>query len=234
MIIYLCTVLMFFVGIILCYIERIKICNCKNERIKKVVNLVSNEKLYDYLVNIMVTFLGVTIAIIFTDYNTEQQEREQTIEFLNDVLLTELGTKSQFILTAIIEMDKEPVEEKRSFEPEKVFETMKIYPLSPVLSLEILLEDSPYKYTISRYTYSALIDCRMNFAVQKNRMENTTNIEEMKKHLDVMLITFNQACKVVEIELKYQNRKIKENDVYIMIDKLYDELNENEEVMSIG
>lgn len=111
---------------------------------------------------------------------------------------------------------------------------MKIYPISPILSLEILLTDSPYKYTISRYTYSALIDCRMSFALQKTRIENATDIEKIENHLKAMPSNFSRVCEIIKIELRYQNKEINEDDVYSEIDKLYDELRKNEDSIVIG
>lgn len=49
------------------------------------------------------------------------------------------------------------VEIEQHFKQEEMFETLKVYPISSVMSLDILLTDSPYKYTISKYSYSALI-----------------------------------------------------------------------------
>ena len=112
--------------------------------------------------------------------------------------------------------------------------TMKIYPISPVLSLDMLLTDSPYKYTISRYSYSALIDCKMNFVVQKARIDHSGSIQEMAEHLLKMYYDFERAYKVVEIELKYQNGEMNENHVYKEIDKLYDELRENKEAIVVS
>ena len=119
-------------------------------------------------------------------------------------------------------------------DPEKLFEAMKIYPISPVLSLDMLLTDSPYKYTISRYSYSALIDCKMNFVVQKARIDHSGSIQEMAEHLTKMYYDFERAYKVVEIELKYQNGEMNENHVYKEIDKLYDELRENKEAIVVS
>lgn len=49
-----------------------------------------------------------------------------------------------------------------------------------------------------------------------------------------MLSDFSRACEIVEIELKYQNKEISEEDVYNEIDKLYDELRKNEDSIVIG
>jgi len=245
------TIIVFITGILLCCVKAGKFNNCKSKIVKKIVQYLSESDLNGYLINTMVAFLGVTVAIAFANLNTIQQEKRQTINFLNDVVLTELDTKAAFVTNAMIGMDVDSfikaeieaegipddeisVEVKQPFDPQKMFNTLKVYPISPVLSLDILLTDSPYKYTISRYSYSALIDCRMNFIAQKNRIDNADNIGEMIDHLSKMSVDFYRACEIIEIELKYQNNEIDEDEVHREIDKLYDELRENEDAMVIG
>lgn len=245
------TVIIFIIGVLLCFIKGRKFNNCKSNTLKKILGCFSNDDFNGYLVNTMVAFLGVTVAIAFANFNTAQQEKKQTINFLNDVVLTELDTKAAFVTTAMIGMDVDSfikaqieaegipedeisVEIEQPFDPEDIFETTKVYPLSPVLSLDIVLNDSPYKDTISRYSYSALIDCRMNFIAQKTRIDNSDSIEEMVKHLSKMSVDFNRAYEIIQIELKYQNNEISEDDVYKEIDKLYDKLREYEDSMVIG
>ena len=111
---------------------------------------------------------------------------------------------------------------------------MKVYPISPVSSLDMLLMDSPYKYTISRHSYSALIDCRMNFIAQKAAIDNSRSIREMAEHLSKMSYHFERAYKIIEIELRYQNHEISEDDVYEEIDRLYDELRKSEDSIVAG
>lgn len=236
------TIIIFIIGILLCCVKAGKFKNCKSKIIKKIVQYLSNGNFNDYLINTIVAFLGVTVSIAFANFNTIQQEKEQTIEFLEEVVLTELDTKATLVVNALFVMDVDnhlkveikvngedvPVEIEQPCSPEEMFDTMKDFPLSPVLSLDILLNDSPYKNTISRYTYSALLDCRMSFIVQKNRIDSSTSIEEMIKYLSNMSDTFSRACKIIEIELEYQNNKITEEDVQKKINKLYDELREKE------
>lgn len=235
------TIFVFITGILLCGVKIGKFNNCKSKVVKKIVNGLSDSDLNGYLINTLVAFLGVTVAITFANINTTQQEKKQTIEFLEDVLRTELGIKATFVTTAMIGMDVDSfikveieaegipddeisVEIEQPFDPDDMFETIKIYPINPVVSLDIVLNDSPYKDTISRYSYSALIDCRMNFIAQKARIDNADSIEEMVKHLQKMSIDFDRAYKIIEIELDYQNKKISEDDVHDEIDILYKEL----------
>lgn len=239
-----------FFGILLCCIKEGKFNNCKSRVIRKIVKCFSEHELNRYLIDTVVAFAGVTIAIAFANFNTIQQEKEQTIEFLEEVVLTELGTKATFITVAKVGMDVDSfieveieakgipddeisVEIEQPFDPEDMFETMKIYPINPVVSLDIVLNDSPYKNTISRYTYSALIDCRMNFITQKAKIDSSDDIEEMEKHLKYMETDFYFACEVVKIELKYQRKEIKESDVEDEIGRLYNEFKKSENAVVI-
>jgi len=168
------TIIVFIAGILLCCVKAGKFNNCKSKIVKKIVQYLSNNDLSGYLINTMVAFLGVTVAIAFANLNTTQQEKRQTINFLNDVVLAELDTKAAFVTNAMVGMDVDSfikaeieaegipedeisIEIEQPFDPQKMFRTLKVYPISSVLSLDILLTDSPYKYTISRYSYSALI-----------------------------------------------------------------------------
>lgn len=245
------TIIILIIGVFLCFIRGKEFNSLKPLFIRKILEFFSKKDFNEYLVNIMVVFFGVTSAIVFANFNTEKQEEKQTIDFLEDVVLTELETKAAFVTEAMIGMDVDSyfkveieaegvsedeisVEIEQKFDSEAMFETLKIYPISPVLSLDILLTDSPYKYTISRYSYSALIDCRMNFIAQKTRIDNSNSIEEMEKYLNDMAIDFYRACEIIEIEKKYQNREISEDEVKSEINKLYDELRKNENSFVIG
>lgn len=240
------TVIIFILGAFLCFIRGKSFDNCRAASLKKTLEVLSNNNFNDYLVNTMVAFLGITTAITFTNFNTIRQEEKWTIEFLEDVLLTELDTKINLLNEAISGMDMDSgmkaeigmeesdvgeisMDVEEPSDPEKLFETMKVYPISPVSSLDMLLTDSPYQYTISRYSYSALIDCRMNFTMQKSGIDDSENIQEMVNHLSKMSFDFKRARRIIEIELEYLNNKISEDDVYKQIDQLYDELRKNED-----
>ena len=70
--------------------------------------------------------------------------------------------------------------------------------------------------------------------MQKTRLENAESIEEMQKHLEHMIIDFQNAFKIVEIELDYQKGNIREEEVYNQIDKLFEELRKNGDALVIG
>lgn len=245
------TIITFLIGAALCLVKGKTFDHCRPEIFRKLLRLFSNSELNGYLVNTMVAFLGITLAITFTNFNTVRQEQRWTVEFMEDVLLTEIDTKITLLEEAIAGMDTDPdsevqtetealdggeisIDVREPSDPQRLFETMKVYPISPVSSLDDILEDAPYKYTISRYSYSALIDCRMNFAAQKTRIDHAGSIGEMTEHLRKMLSDFERAHKIIEIELQYQNRRIRENEVKTGIKKLYDELRKDEEAIVIG
>ena len=56
----------------------------------------------------------------------------------------------------------------------------------------------------------------------------------MAEHLSKMSYHFERAYKIIEIELRYQNHEISEDDVYEEIDRLYDELRKSEDSIVAG
>ena len=248
---YKITIMIFFLGIFLVCIRGREYSNCKSKIVKTILEWISRENLNEYLVNTMIAFLGVTAAILFTNFNTTQVEKKQTIKYLDDVLVNGVEIEGAFVTRAMFGLDPSAyiqviiegegiteentsVEIEQEFKPEDLFETMKVYPLSSALSLDILLNDAPYRHTISKYSYSALNSIRKSLALQKTRLENAESIEEMQKHLEHMIIDFQNTFMIVEIELDYQKGNISEEEVYNQIDKLFDELIENEDVLVIG
>ena len=245
------TIITFLIGAVLCLVKGKTFDHCRPEILRKLLRVLSNSELNGYLVKRVVAFLGITLAITFTNFNTVRQEQRWTVEFMEDVLLTEIDTKITLLNEAAAGMDTDSdseirietealdggeisIDVKEPSDPQRLFETMKVYPISPVSSLDDILEDAPYKYTISRYSYSALIDCRMNFMAQKTRIDHAGSIEEMTEHLRKMLSDFERAHKIIEIELRYQNGRIGESEVKTEIKKLYDELRKNEEAIVVG
>lgn len=248
---YFITIVVFLFGILLTCIRGRKFEKMESKNIRKLLGWISKNDINEYFVNTMIAFLGVTSAIAFTNFNTLKEEKNQTINYLEEVLLAELDTKGILATEAMLELnpnaylhvtiggegiteENTSVENEQKFESEDIFQTVKRYPISPVLSLDMLLTNAPYMHTISEYTYSALISSRSSLALQKIRLEDAETIEEMQKHLEYMIIDFNHTRKVVEIELEYQKGNIKKDDVYNQIDKLFEELKENEDVLVIG
>ena len=245
------TIVIFSVGILLCQIREREFDDCKWTIVKRFLGFISKERINEYFVNIVVAFLGVTIAILITDIHTVNENKKETIDYIETVLLEELYLKEAFLtevmiglnpsdyIQAIIETENvdgndKSIEIESKYDVEKLFETIKIYPIVPIMSLDTFLTDSPYEQTISRGSLSALKSCRDSLTLQKIRMENADNIENMQRHLEYLVNDFYHIQKIVQIELEYQKGKISEEDVYNQIDKLYDELRENKDAIVIG
>lgn len=211
--IYIITFFIFIIGVLLCFMEKESPKGNKYKSFKKIIEIITNEKLNNYLTGIMTTILGVTLAIIFTNNDVKNQEKVQTQEFL-DVVYTELDTKSEFITTMMDEIENDDID------AEAIYSTMKIMPISPVLSLDVLLTDAPYTATVSSYSYSSLLSCRINFIMQQKRIEEHTDIGKVKLDLLIMSNELERACKIVEIELQYQEGKINKEEVGNKIDEI--------------
>lgn len=237
------TIIIFFVGLLLCCIKEKDFGNCKLTAIKKLLICLSNKRFNEYLVNTMIAFLGVTIAITFANINTKKQNEQQTIYFLEKILRLEIETKFRYIFESMGIMDINSIisiedsngnilelevnEDEQKFKPEEAFRTMKIYSVYTP-SIDILLNQSPYNDTISAYTYNALSNYRANLNAQKIRIDNSSTIDEMVKHLSLVEIDLQNALNIIDIELEYQKKKISEDQVYYKIDELYKKLSEHE------
>lgn len=245
------TIIIFFIGAMLCVIKKEQFDKIQFTILKKLFKNFWKDEFKAYLVNCIITFLGVMLAIVFTDINTIREEKEKTVNFLDKVLLRELSTKGAFVTETMIDMNPEAYlqvtiegeglsEENTTtvydtkFTPDELFEMMKVFPVVPVTSLDLLLTDSPYKYTISEYAYNALISCKINFSTQISRIQNETEIAKMEQHLKILSYEFSIAQNIVELELAYQNNKISENELQYKIDQIFEELSTNENAMVVG
>ena len=161
---YVITIIVFLVGVFLTYIRGREFGKWKPRNMKELLEWVWGKDLNEYFVNTTIAFLGVTLAVAFTNFNTTQEEKKQTINYLEDVLVNGFEIEGAFVTEAMLELDPSAyiqvmiegegiteentsVEIEQEFNPEDVFETMKIYPLSSALSLDILLTDTPYRHT---------------------------------------------------------------------------------------
>lgn len=147
MMIYVITLMSFIAGILLCLMkegqfkdrrsQKGQFKKFKSKTFQRFYDFIKKDSFHEFFIGIMVTALGVTLAIIFTNQDTKKQEKIQTIEFL-DVVYTELLTKAGFVEDLILKLDTniEPAEDA-------VYSTIKIMPVSPMLSLEVLLTNPP-------------------------------------------------------------------------------------------
>lgn len=209
------TVIIFIIGLLLCFNKEKLFKRMGVKILNKYLSCDDTVKgrFNNYIMGIITTVLGVTLAIVFTNYDVGNQEQSQTIDFLG-VVYTELETKS-----GLMNMMGDMLEANES-DMEAVLDTLQITPISNVLSLDVLLTNAPYAYTISDYSYSALLSCRMNFYMQQNRMQDETEVEKMKRDLDILNIELECACKVIDAELRYQNNEINKEQLFVEIDYL--------------
>lgn len=211
--VYTITVFLFIIGIFLCLVKEKYFVKCKSKVFQRFCNFITKDAFYEFVAGIMITILGVTLAIIFTNHDAKKQERMQTIAFL-DVVHTELSTKSELI-KGMMQMLNEDTDLG-----EAVNSSVRIMPISPMLSLEVLLTEPPYTTTISDSCYSALLSCRFSSAMQQSRVEMETDKEKMLLNLLLLSNELDVGCKVIEIELEYQNHKISKKEAFQRMDVL--------------
>lgn len=207
---FIITILLFIIGILLC-LDVTQLYNKDNFSLReRILKSISKEKTIEFFSGIIVTILGVTISILMTNSDVKSQDKSQTIEFLNTVQ-TELSTKALFIGNMLQNL-------QNNNNSEAVLSTIKIVPISPILSMEVLLSDSPYNSTISSYCYSALLSGRFNFSIQQTRIQNSTDNDKILIDLLFMVNELERSCKIIDIELEYQEGQIDEDEIYNKMD----------------
>lgn len=210
--IYVITFLIFGMGSIFYIVKEELYEKCKYKSLKKIFVFSSKNPLNGYFFEIMLTALGVTLAILFTNADIKKQEKTQTVEFL-EVVQTELSTKADFIGGLLIDLQNDN-------NAEAIYSTMKVTPIAPILSLEVLLTDEPYNSIISSYGYSALLSGRMNFSIQQTKIETEDSSDDLKLDLLLMINELERSRKVINVELEYQNRELSKREVYEKIDNI--------------
>lgn len=212
--IYILSIILFLIGFCLCSIKDKAFDNCKPNLWKKVLVFLANDKYNGYFVNIIIAILGVTCAILLTNYDTKKHEINQTVRLL-DYLNHEISEKEQRINTEILRKIVDP-------EYESTNETLQyIQQILPITSIETILTVSPYEYTISSICYNALHECRTNINVLLNDMENLEKNDDIKYYLNLISYELEYVNGVVGFEIKYQNREISYDELYTEVNEFY-------------
>lgn len=224
MMIYVITLMSFIAGILLCLMKEGQLKDRRSQKgqlkkfkfktFQRLYDFIKKDSFHEFFIGIMVTALGVALAIIFTNQDTKKQEKIQTIQFL-DVVYTELLTKAEFVEDLMLKLDTN-IESAE----DAVYSTIKIMPVSPMLSLEVLLTKPPYITTISGYCYSALLSCRLTSATQQSRIEAETDRGRMIVHLLILSNELKRGCQIIEVELELQNNKINGEEAFQKMDVL--------------
>ncbi len=224
----LITIMFFLIGIGSCIIKEYKAFWIKDDKkTNKKKNFKSSilkeqierfflsESFNDYVITVVATILGVTLAIVFTNYDTARIERNKTIDFL-EVFDEELLSEEK-VIAALIAYDL------LINNGEGKAEYLKNVSFSPVLPLEVLLTSEPYVSTISSSTYQALLTKRRALGMAQNNLLDTYNIFDADGYLLEMMQSIEYIHMVIDIELAYQNKTIGEQEVERRIKELNDE-----------
>ena len=216
----LITILLFIIGIIMCIITEYKMIVSQSDKKEKFikVNLIETLKNFflsksfnEYIITIIATVLGVTLAIVCTNYDTNENNRKKTIEFLN-VLDTELLAKENLIDELILQFIDISSEQSM---------LLNDISISPILPLEVILTNDPYSSTISSYTYGALLDNRTAIDMCQNSIRRDSSSDEMKIHLSMISDDIKITRQIIKLELGYQNKEITEEELIVMANELY-------------
>lgn len=224
----LITISFFALGLFMCIIREHTMSMTKKENAKlklkkKLKNFFLSEGFCEYIITIAATVLGVTLAIIFTNYDTDRKDCKDTIEFL-EIFDEELLTKEETILALWGLMDMT--------DRESAADGIKEMTFSPMLPLEVILNNEPYVSTLSGSTYSALLIKRTALDMMQKKLVNASSRFDVEGCLLGIMQNMNFIHSVVEIELLYQNNDINEQEVEKRIEELYnDEAQEYRELI---
>lgn len=219
----LITILLFILGLIMCIIKEYRISMSQRDRkverknffkwdlIEKIKKFFFSKSINEYIITIIATVLGVTLAIVCTNYDTNEGNRKKTIEFLS-VLDTELLAKERLIDEMILQLIDISSEQETS---------VNNISISPILPLEVILTNEPYSSTLSSYTYGALLDNRTAIDMCQNSIIKDSNFEQIKFHFSLISEDIKFTRLIVKLELLYQNKEIDEKELIEMANELY-------------
>lgn len=204
--IYVISVAIFILGILLCSIKGKSYSDCRIGWLKRILNVLSKEDYNSYFSNFIVTILGVTCAILLTNYDTRKQETNQTIVLLN-YLSEEIVLADQFLNDELNDV-------LMGYKDESMIESMKNVQFPPMFETETLLTTDPYQSTISIFGHNALNEFNRNINTLKNDIEDSNDIREIENSFRLMSYEFEYLNGIINLEIMYQNKKINYDQYY--------------------
>ncbi len=208
------TIILFILSIFLILFKKLKIFKIEN----KFLEIIFDEKITEFIVNICITIIGVTLAILLTNYDVQKQETKKEISMLNS-LDRELKMIEDNIDVYILfyENYKEQKKEENFLQLHKEMPITPLYTLEPILDNELVVTNANY------HSYAALIDSQRSIYASYNRLEHIENVNDLVNEL----ITLRDSCSfmrgIIQIEIAFQNKEISEKDMQNAVNQYYEE-----------
>lgn len=192
----------------------------KKGKIKhKFLEVVLDEKIIEFIVNICITTIGVTLAIFLTNYDAQQQEVEKEISLLNslDRELKMIEDNIEVFYIPLHEKFKEQKEEKKFLQLYMEMPITPLYTLEPILENEIVVTNANYN------SYAALIDSQRSICISYNRLENIKEVNDLVNELSTLSDYCSFMRGIIQIEIAFQSGEIDESEMKDTINQYYEE-----------
>jgi len=216
------TIMLFIVAIFLIMVPKYK-----KEKIEKhkLLKVLFEERVVEFIINICVTIIGVTLAILLTNYDANRQNIDKTISLLSslDRELKMVEDNISVIYIPAYQQLKEQDREQEFLNFYSVSPISSLYTLESIIGNEIVVTNTNY------YSYAALIDSQHAIAISYDRLENINDAESLVVELQFLNDSCSFMRKVIQKEIDFQSGRIPENEMEKVINEIYEELYLREE-----
>lgn len=211
------TIMIFIVAVFLILFPKYK-----GEWIKKhkILKVIFDKELVDFIINICVTAIGVTLAIFLTNYDVEEQDAEETI-----ALLTSLDCELESIENYIDEIYFPFYEtfEENQWES-GFFEFYNEVPVHPIANLEVIMEDKLIIVNTNSFTYESLIESQHSINNTYGRLEEVQDAKSIIRELESLRKTVELMHGVIKNEIRFQSDEIQAEDMENAINQIYERI----------
>lgn len=176
-----------------------------------------DDKYIEVLINLSVTVLGVTLAILFTNADTQQKDTEKTVALLSsmyDELEDVQTTIDEWYIPACNQVDVEESEQEgvTLFLAQPLVE---IFTMDTILGHELIVSNTHSS------SYAAMTDAKRSIALSFNRLETISNDEDLMRELEMLSESIEFVKRIVDLEISYQMKSISANDLESRIEDVY-------------
>lgn len=162
-----------------------------------------NKNIYEYIINILVTFVSVFLAIYFTNNNVHKQEVEKTKDLLQ-VSLNEVeevhDTIKRYHLK-VYDMDSDYVE------------LFNIVPFHIPIVIEDVIKTDVVIENVSVQSYGTIITCIRYLNALQERIENEEDEEQLYIYVRAINMLLTILEESIENEISYINGDISIDEV---------------------
>lgn len=177
----------------------------------KKMKIFLSQSFYDYITTIIATILGVTLAIVCSNYDTNSKNCNNTIEFLK--ILDEELSSNELRIDALIKLNE--MQDSNGDINDLTELTFSL------LSLEVILTNEPYISTLSHSTYSVLLKEKVYLDRKQALLLNVSNNYNEKLFMLEIIEDIEFIRSIIKLELLYQNKNISKQELEDKMNMIY-------------